>query len=134
MDFKLYLEQLCAQKKIDKLAKIYKNRKIAIYGAGEFSNLIFENYDLSKLNIVAVADLKFKNSENNFFHGYKCIFPEGLRGGLDYNLILIANFDAKRFVNILDKKILYGTKNARVEIRPLIKPTFGDVVRREKNG
>lgn len=67
MNFQEYLKIYNAQSKINKLAKRYKNKKIAVYGAGQFSHAIFSNYDLSNLNIVAVADLRLKtNPKDNF--------------------------------------------------------------------
>ncbi len=51
-----YLKNIDIQKKIDKYTKKYKGKKVVIYGAGKLSDYIFQNYDLSKLNIVAVAD------------------------------------------------------------------------------
>lgn len=67
MNFQEYLKIYNTQSKINKLAKRYKNKKIAVYGAGQFSHAIFSNYDLSNLNIVAVADLRFENeSKDNF--------------------------------------------------------------------
>lgn len=127
MDFKEYFEEFDAQAKIDKLAKRYKNRKIALYGAGQFATILFENYDLSKLNIVAVADIKFENpeTERNFF-GLNCITPDEIRD-FDCNLILISNFDYNFFLRYLDDELLYRSKNAGVEIRPLILLGFRDL-------
>ena len=126
MDLKKYLEIYNAQKKIDKLAKLYKNKKIAIYGAGQFSREIFENYDLSKLNIVAIADIKFKDKNKRDFYNLNCIIPEDL-GIIDCDIILIANFDYDYFLTQLDDKFLYQTKNEKIEVRPLIKLSFKDL-------
>ena len=127
MDFKEYFEEFAAQAKIDKVAKRYKNRKIALYGAGQFATILFENYDLSKLNIVAVADIKFENpeTERNFF-GLNCITPDEIRD-FDCNLILISNFNYNFFLRYLDNELLYRSKNAGVEIRPLILLGFRDL-------
>ena len=125
MDFKEYFKTYNAQEKIDKLAKRYKNRKIVLYGAGQFAEALFEDYDLSKLNIVAVCDKKFEDEEKRSFYNFKCIPPAEL-GDFDCNLILISNFDYKKFINIVDD-VLYRTKNAPIEIRPLIRLTFKDL-------
>ena len=47
------------QVQIDKAAKKYRNKKILIYGTGLLSQKIFQNYDLSSLNIVGIVDMKF---------------------------------------------------------------------------
>lgn len=126
MDFKQYLETYNAQAKINQLAKRYKNKKIIIYGAGQFSREIFDNYDLSKLNIIAVADKKFTDEKNRSFYNLNCIPPEEM-GKIDCDVILIANFDYDFFLAQLDDNFLYKTKNENVEIRPLIKLTFKDL-------
>lgn len=126
MDFKEYLKTYNAQEKINKLAKRYKNKKIAIYGAGQFAHAIFEDYDLSKLNIIAVADMKFEDEAKRNFFRLNCIPPKDL-GALDCDVILIANFDYDQFLTVLDDHVLYLTPNANKEIRPLIRPTFMDL-------
>ena len=127
MNISEYLEKYDAQKKIDKLAKKYKNKKIILYGAGQFSRAVFENYDLSKLNIIGVADKKFEQDGIHVFFNHNCIKPNDLKT-LDYDAILIANFDYDMFANILDEQILYGSKNAGVEIRPLISLNLKDIL------
>ncbi len=44
------------------------------------------------------------------------------------------DFDYKMFANILDERILYGSKNAAVEIRPLINPEFKDLFQKRNEG
>ena len=125
MDFKEHLKKYNAQEKIDKLVKKYKNRKVVLYGAGQFAEALFENYDLSKLNIVAICDKKFEDESKKSFYNLKCISPDEL-GNYDCDLILIANFDYNKFANIIDE-VLYRTQNASIEIRPLIRLTFKDL-------
>ena len=129
MDFLNYLQKYNAQEKINKLAKKYKNKRVVIYGAGQFAKTAFENYDLSKLNIVAIADKKFEQEGEHHFFNINCVKPNDLKN-LDYDVILIANFDYKMFATILDESILYGSKNAAVEIRPLINLEFKDLFRK----
>ena len=125
-NFKEYLEEYNTQEKIDKLAKKYKNKKIALYGAGSFCKVIFENYDMTKLNIVAIADAKFEDEKNKKFFNLNCIEPKEL-GTFDCDVILISNYDYNMFLTILDDQILYLTKNENIEVRPLIKLTFKDL-------
>ena len=126
MNFQEYLKIYNAQSKINKLATRYKNKKIAVYGAGQFSHAIFSNYDLSNLNIVAVADLRFENESKRQFFGFKCIAPNEL-GNIQCDVILIANFDYNFFLTLLDDHILYLTPNQNIEVRPFIRPTFKDL-------
>lgn len=94
----------------------YKKKKSVIYGAGEFSKEIFETHDLSDWNIVAVADLKFKNSCCNEFYGCKCIAPEEIKN-YDFDIILVANRDFDYF-----KKIIQELLGKKVKVAPLLKP------------
>ena len=106
------------KKRIKKLAKKYKNKKIVIYGAGSFSQEIFQNYDLSELNIIAIADLKFNDESQKHFYSLNCIIPEEL-AILDYDVILIANEDYPYFYQII-KNLVENTKNKNIIIDSLI--------------
>ena len=131
MDFKEYFDTYSAQKKINKLAKMYKNRKIVLYGAGQYADTLFKYFDLSKLNIVAICDKKFEDESKRDFYNLICIPPQEL-GSFDCDLILISNFDYQKFSNIVDD-ILYETQNEAVEIRPLIKLNFADLFLKNKD-
>lgn len=82
-----YLKNYDIQKKIDKLAKKYKNKKIVIYGAGKLSDYIFKNYDLSKLNIIAVADKKFSKNGDKF-NNIQGIEPVGIND-IEFDAIIV---------------------------------------------
>ena len=107
------------QKQINLLAKKYKNKKIAIYGAGNFANRIFANCDISKLNIVAIADKKFNDESLKYFYGLNCIIPEEL-ALIDCDIILIANKDFYYFQTIVES-IISNSKNKKVPIQSFIK-------------
>ena len=64
-----FLKKKNFQKRIDKLAKKYADKKVIIYGSGMGFVAVKENYDLSKLNIIGIADMKFDNDGE--FMGYK---------------------------------------------------------------
>lgn len=64
-------------KQLIHLKKRYKNKKIVIYGAGKFFHAIKTHFDLSDLNIIAVADKKFLEFEEYYDKdlGYNVISP-----------------------------------------------------------
>ena len=72
-----YFTEVNEQKHINKLVNRYKNKKILLYGAGLTANVLLKNYDLSKFNIIGIADRKFNNDSEEFF-GIKTISPENL--------------------------------------------------------
>lgn len=63
------------QNKLDNIAKKYKNKKVILYGTGKVCDLILRNFDISKINIVAVSDRKYTD-ETQIYEGFKTIPPE----------------------------------------------------------
>ena len=114
-----YLKDVKAQDIIDRLANQYKNKKIVLYGAGIFTQMIFQDYDLSKLNIVAIADQRFEQERHHEFFVLNCIKPDNLID-LDCDIILISNYNFAKFYDILTQKILLFGKNTDIKIKPLI--------------
>ena len=72
------------------LEQKFKTKKIIVYGAGILFDFIVDNYDLSKLNLVAVADKRFETNPVETYKGYKAISPNQLQAE-KADLILIAN-------------------------------------------
>ena len=128
MDFKTFFENQDVQNRINELAVHYSGKKIVLYGAGAFANAIFENYNLSKLNIIAVADKRFENNKDCFFNGIKGISPEELKY-IDCDIILISNRDYLYFKKILID-LLKKTPNELVFIEQLLRD---DIEKRLQN-
>ena len=128
MNLLKYLEANNAQKQIDKLAKKLKNKRVIIYGAGEYFETILNNYDLSKLNIVAISDLKFVSDINSNTTPYKPIVPDDLKT-FDADVIVMALVNDLNVLSIIDNKILKNSKNENMEIRPIITPTISYIIK-----
>ena len=109
-----YLKNYDIQKKIDSFAKKYKNKKIVIYGAGKLSDFIFKNYNLSKLNIIAVADKKFSEKEETF-NNIKGIAPVGINN-IDFSETKI-DF-VKIDVESMEIPLLKGAKQTLLKYKP----------------
>ena len=105
-----------AQAKIDTLAERYKDKKAIIFGAGEFSRCLFKNYDLSRLNIIAIADRRLEQERTHDFYGIKCIKPQDIKT-TEADLVLISALDFVKFYDILTNTIL---KDYDIEIAPII--------------
>ena len=112
------------QVKLQKAKREFKEREIVLYGAGDYTRYIFKNYDISNLNIKGICDERFAEDRTHEFYGLKCLKPEDLKNA-NYDLILISNQDFVKEYHIVSK-ILKGTKNESVEIRPLIKTELSD--------
>jgi len=98
-----YLNKKNLQKHINTLAKKYKNKKILIYGAGMFFDVISENFDISKLNIVAISDIKF--NEETIYKGIKIVSPDKIKD-LNFDAIIISNFAVRKIKNSVKSQIV----------------------------
>ena len=97
------------QEKINQIAEKYSDKKFLIYGAGIFSKRIFETYDLSKINIVGIADKRFETE--NIKTSYTTLppyTPQEIKNiDFDCSLILLKNADCvKQMFKNLSKEIV----------------------------
>ena len=97
--------------------------KIVIYGAGNYFQLIEENYDLSQINIVGITDLKFASDKNLNTTKYLPLAPNELKD-YDYDIIAMALINDLDVMSIVDEKILKGSPNENKPILPLISPSL----------
>ena len=118
-----YFKSVHAQRQINKLARKYKNKKIVIYGAGEYFQILKNNFDLSKLNIVGIADKKFETSKDSNPTPYLALAPEELKD-FDLDVILVALYDDTSLCDYLEYQLLLNTQNEDKPIRSIIETTF----------
>ncbi len=118
-NFKEYLEKKKTQQKIDALAKKYEGKTLVLYGAGLFAGDLLRNYDLSKLNIVGVADKRFQDDSEGEYYGYKKFGPFDLLE-LKYDLLLITTYD-DTYVKKYLKNDLYQGEEFKPEIKTLVR-------------
>ena len=97
-DYLNYFYSIDLQGKFDSMAKKYKHKKIFIYGAGQISKCILENFDLSCLNIVGVCDRIFKDDENEKYFQYKAHSYEWV-SKLDIQVCLLFILNVKEIKN-----------------------------------
>lgn len=119
MDYLQFYKEINVQKQINKLAKKYKNQKIIVYGAGLISRILFQNFDLSCLNIVGVADSKYTKNSTESFWGHKTINPAELKD-FDFDVILIAVKEKKKILENVKYNILINTKNEDKEVKSFL--------------
>jgi glycosyltransferase involved in cell wall biosynthesis len=82
-----YFTTIKEQRYIDKLAKKLQEKKIVLYGAGIISEILIKNFDLSKLNIIAISDKRFERTGEKEFFGIKTIKPSELKN-TDFNAVV----------------------------------------------
>jgi hypothetical protein len=87
-----------------------KDKKILLYGAGEGFAYLLDKYDFKKLNVVAIADMKFKVETT--WNGFKAIAPEEIKNQ-DYDVIMITNEYAAPIVRYLKNDLCIENKDIR---------------------
>lgn len=117
-----WLKTRNVQKIINNYAEKFKNKRIILYGAGLLAKIIFENYDLSSLNIVAVADNKSDNTD--FFYDIKKCSPDKIEAFepdaiivCTYNEAQIKDFFRQNFPNV-----------SKINSYPIIQRTLHDKI------
>ena len=118
-----YLKAVHAKRQINKLARKYKNKKIVIYGAGEYFQILKNNFDLSNLNIVGIADKKFETSKDSNPTQYLALAPEELKE-FDLDVILVALYDDTSLCDYLEYQLLINTENEGKPVRSIVEPTI----------
>lgn len=93
------------------LLKEIKDKKVLIYGAGSAFEILKKRFNLEDLNIVAIADIKFK--KNGMLYGIKSIPPSAINE-FDFDVVLMTLFYPTEAIEYLqyDLKI-----NKNIEIR-----------------
>lgn len=112
-ELKNWLKDKDLQKRIDKLAEKYKDKKVIIYGAGILASVIFDNYNLNNLNIIAIAALNFKDN-NEKFYDYKAIYSHSIKDNIP-DVILLATLPISPIKMFLKDCIFPQTGNIKVE-------------------
>lgn len=99
-------------KQLSYLANRLKNKRIVIYGAGQFFQTIADNYDLSVLNIVAISDRNI--DEEGVLLGYpSCPLSRICNYAPDY--ILVGSWN---YIDIIEK---LEVQFDNIPIFPLVK-------------
>jgi len=126
-NFKDYLEKKKAQKAIDKIAKKYQDKKVVLYGAGFFASDLLRNYDFSKLNVIAVADMKFQDDQEGDYYGYKKVGPYDLLE-MDLDLLLITTWDDEPVKDFFADDLFEG-EDVKFKVQTLIKMSLLDYIK-----
>lgn len=125
-DEKFFLDYLAKNKfdkQLKKLEKKFNGKSIVLYGAGAFFEVLKANYDLSKLNIVAIADKRFENEGD--FLGYKAIPPEKIEE-LAPDCVLVSTL---KFVNIIAFLTCDLLAHTKIKVKPLVSIPFLKLIR-----
>ena len=125
-DLKEYLEHIKFEKYLDKLNKKLKNKTVIIYGSGALFQYIKKNYDLSKLNIIGVSDMKFNSKqEGEDFLGYK-IIPKDKMTSYKPDVVLVATL---KYLGITEDFEINVFNKTKTKIYPLARIPLADLIK-----
>ena len=122
MDLKQYLIDNNIEKQVKKLAKKCKNKKVVLYGAGEFFYIIKDMCDLSCFNVVGICDLKFTTNPEMNKTDYKTLVPNDLKTE-EYDAIILTLYNDLYILPHVEKAIK-ESKNKNKDIYPIMTPTI----------
>lgn len=121
-----YLVHIKFDRYLKKLNKSLKNKSIIVYGSGTLFKYIVKNYDLSKLNIIGISDMKFTEAqEGNEFLGYKVI-PKMRMKAYAPDVVLVATL---KYLTIIEDFTLNIFNNTKTKIYPLAKMPLWDLIK-----
>ncbi len=120
-----YLYKHNFDKTLPKLLKKLKNKRVVFYGAGVYLELIKKYFDISSINVIAISDKKFENSDISEYLGYKTCAPKQIKALNPDYVIMTTKF----YINIfeyLNDDLLKGSK---IKIKPLVRKSFWTLVK-----
>lgn len=122
-NMKEYLEKKHFDKTLKKLNKKLEGKKIVAYGTGQLFDAMIENYDLSKLNIIAVSDKKYEKIKETKYLGYDVVPPAAI-ANLHPDYVLISTLRVVNIVEYLRYILLKGTD---IKVIPFVKKSFMEI-------
>ena len=104
------LKEADFQSKLDELSVKYENKKVLIYGARNLFDIVKENFNIDKFNIIAISDKKFKEVQT--YKGYKA-YPTESISGLNPDIVLVTLENPQLAEKFFTREIfsLYGEFN-----------------------
>ena len=122
----IYLNKFNFEKTLPKLIKTLKNKRVLIYGAGEFFKLIHKFYDLSGLNIIGISDKRFENHlKDEELFGYKVFAPDEIKHE-NPDVVLVAT---KYYVDIIEELYYKLLRKTKIKVKPLVKKPFFTLIK-----
>lgn len=124
-DFVKYLKQRHFAKTLKKYEKQYKDKKIVIYGTGMLFESAVSNYDMSKLNIIAVSDRKFSATKPDKYLGYDTVAPDDI-ADLKPDVVLTGTLKTVAIIESLRYDTLLNTG---IKVYPLFEKHIWEILK-----
>lgn len=124
-DYKKYLKERHFDKTLQKLEKLYQDKKIVIYGTGMLFEAITQHYDLSKLNIIAISDRKYATTKPNKYLGFDTVAPDDIKD-LNPDVVLAGVLRTVQIIEFLRYELLADTQ---IKVQPLVDRKLLEILR-----
>ena len=115
-DFQKYLKQRHFDKTLRRHIKKFEGKKIVVYGTGMLFEAVVNNYDLSKLNIIAVADRKYAAMKPDKYLGFDTVAPDDI-ADLKPDVVLVGVLRTVAIVEYLRYDLLL---DKGIQVYPLV--------------
>ncbi len=116
-----YLKEIDFEKNLSSINKILNGKSVIAYGAGCFFEVIKKHFDISKINIIGIADARFVNhKKDEIFLGYKVFSPDEIKA-LKPDCVLVCTKNNIKIAEYLYYDLL---KNTKIKILPLASKKF----------
>lgn len=96
-----FLEQKNFKTRLKSLVKKFTGKKVVVYGSGVLFSVIKDNYDLSPLDIIGIADKKFNNTEEVL--------------SLDYDGVIVGVQEPAKIIEYLRNDVLKYKKDLMID-------------------
>lgn len=111
MNYEDLLEKTGFRFYFEELKQRFKNKRILIYGAGEFFKYLYNNYDFSGINIIGISDKSFETSSETYFENIPIIrFSDIKKQKPDCVLMSILNWQKILLINYQQNIFSKNTK------------------------
>lgn len=97
-----FLKKVNFEMQLKKLGGKYKNKKVLIYGAGLLFETINNNYDLSNLNIIGIADKNKTSEDIQTLYGYPAVKPDDIKK-INPDIILVCVLNSIYLIEALKR-------------------------------
>ena len=112
-------------KRLKKLVKKYANKRVLLYGTGDFFKFVNQNYDISGFNIIGFSDIRYDKFKTPYFDeasGYTIISPDSIYK-LKPDIVIITTL-TDIYVEKYFNEVLFKDKQNRFKYDTLLKQTL----------
>ncbi len=118
----------------EKLIKKYKNKRVLLYGAGQYFDKILENHSFKELNIIGISDLRFEQGNEDYYKNYKTIKPSNIKNlDVDVIIVTLVNYPSvKQFLINNTKALIEWVSPSLEDKKRVVNKNYSSVIEKIK--